>query len=283
VVPEGTVVAAAAPYRPRLLTAQGVGAGAAGRRSRALASNGRRIGAVRGDSGSLDLVETLMAAAGQQPSRGRTAGRADMRPQDLRVAVREGREANLVLFCVDASGSMAARKRMTQVKTAVLSLLLDAYQRRDKVGLITFRGQAAELVLPPTHSVEIAAARLDELPAGGRTPLAEGLLEAGRVLTRERLRDPRSRPLLVVVTDGRATSGADAVARSLRAAGYIAGLGVTTVVIDGENGPLRLGLAISLAGHLRAEHLPVAQVSADVLASSAGRRVASRRITKGAA
>ena len=157
-----------------------------------------------------------------------------------------------MLFCVDASGSMAARRRMEQVKTAILSLLLDAYQRRDKVGLITFRGQAAELVLPPTHSVDIAAARLDELPAGGRTPLAEGLLEVARVLIRERLRDPRSRPLLVVVTDGRATSGADAVARSLRAAGHVAGLGVTTIVIDGENGPLRLGLAITLAEHLRA-------------------------------
>jgi magnesium chelatase subunit D len=167
---------------------------------------------------------------------------------------------------------------MTQVKTAVLSLLLDAYQRRDKVGLITFRGQAAELVLPPTHSVDVAAARLDELPAGGRTPLAEGLLEAARVLIRERLRDPRSRPLLVVVTDGRATSGADAVARSLRAAGHVAGLGVTTIVIDGENGPLRLGLAITLAEHLRAEHLPVAHVSADVLVGSA-----RRHITKGAA
>ena len=119
-----------------------------------------------------------MAAAGKQPSRGQTTGRVDLRAEDLRVAVREGREANLVLFCVDASGSMAARKRMTQVKTAVLSLLMDAYRRRDKVGLITFRGQGAELVLPPTHSVEIAARRLDELPAGGRTPLADRPLEA---------------------------------------------------------------------------------------------------------
>ncbi len=165
-----------------------------------------------------------------------------------------------MLFCVDASGSMAARKRMTQVKTAVLSLLMDAYRRRDKVGLITFRGQGAELALPPTHSVEIAAARLDELPAGGRTPLAAGLLEAAKVLQRERLRDPRLRPLLVVVTDGRATDGADAVGRSVRAAEYVAGLRVTTVVIDSEGGPLRLGLAVRLAEVLGAEHLPVAEV-----------------------
>jgi magnesium chelatase subunit D len=265
---ESSVVSAAAAYRPKLLTVQGLGEGAAGRRSRALARTGRRVGATRGDSGSLHLVETLLAAAGQQPARGRTSGRVDVRAEDLRVAVREGREANLVLFCVDASGSMAARKRMTQVKTAVLSLLMDAYRRRDKVGLITFRGQEADLVLPPTHSVEIAAARLDALPAGGRTPLAAGLLEAARVLQRERLRDPRLRPLLVLVTDGRATDGADAVVRSLRAAEYVAGLRVTTIVIDSEGGPLRLGLAHRLAEVLGAEHLPVAEVSAEALAGT---------------
>lgn len=80
-----------------------------------------------------------------------------------------------MLFCVDASGSMAARKRMAEAKTAVLSLLLDAYQRRDKVGLVTFRAAEATLALPPTSSVEVAARRLAELPSGGRTPLAEGL------------------------------------------------------------------------------------------------------------
>ena len=81
-------------------------------------------------------------------------------------------------FLLDASGSMAARNRMVQVKTAVLSLLLDAYRRRDTVGLVTFRGTGATLALPPTNSVDVAAARLRELPAGGRTPLAEGLIEA---------------------------------------------------------------------------------------------------------
>ena len=158
-----------------------------------------------------------------------------LRPEDARTAVREGREANLILFCVDASGSMAARKRMGQVKTAILSLLLDAYRRRDKVGLISFRGRRADLVRPPTHSVDVAAARLDDLSAGGRTPLAEGLLEAAAVLTRERRRDPRLRPLLIVVTDGRATGGADALARSELAAAHLAGLGVMSVVIDGES------------------------------------------------
>ncbi len=260
-------VSAATPYRPRLLTVRGLGSGASGRRSRAIAGHGRRVGARRPQdgAGSLHLVETLRAAAGKQPGRARGGDRVALHAEDLRTAVREGREANLVLFCVDASGSMAARKRMVQVKTAILSLLLDAYRRRDKVGLITFRGQGAALVLPPTHSVDIAAARLDELPAGGRTPLAEGLLEAARVLLRERTRDPRLRPLLVVVTDGRATGGPDAVARSLQMADHVARLGVTTVVVDGETGPLRLGLAARLAGRLRAEHLGVAEISAQTL------------------
>ncbi|GGR54305.1 magnesium chelatase subunit D [Nocardioides luteus] len=280
---DGSTTAAAPAYRPRLLTVTGVGTGRTGGRSKAIGTTGRRIGADTSTHGSLHLVETLKAAAGKQSARPRTSAQVELRPEDLRTAVREGREANLVLFCVDASGSMAARKRMAQVKAAVLSLLLDAYRRRDKVGMITFRGEDAELVLPPTGSVDLAAARLDEVPAGGRTPLAEGLLEAARVLQRERLRDPDLRPLLVVVTDGRANSkahGKEAVRRSQQAAAYVAGLGVTTVVIDSESGPMRLGLARELAGHLGAEHVPVAEVSAEALTSA----VQSRTQTwKGAA
>ena len=109
-----------------------------------------------------------------------------------------------MLFVVDASGSMAARARMTEVKGAVLGLLLDAYQRRDKVGLITFRDKGAELVLPPTSSVENAAQRLDAIQTGGRTPLAAGLTKAVQVINTERLRDPLRRPLVLLITDGRA-------------------------------------------------------------------------------
>ncbi|HWJ83140.1 MAG TPA: VWA domain-containing protein [Nocardioides sp.] len=263
--------AAAAPYRTRLFAVGGTGAGTAGRRSRAVTESGRRVRATRptGTGGSLHLVETLRAAVPHQRERGRTDGPLVLRPGDLRVAVREGRESNLVLFCVDASGSMAARRRMEQVKTAVLSLLLDAYQRRDKVGLVTFRGDRADLALPPTGSVDAAARRLEELPAGGRTPLAEGLLEAAAVLGRERVRDPRRRPLLVVVTDGRATSGADAVTRSRQVATHLAATGIASVVVDCEAGPMRMGLAAVLADHLGAEHVPVGEVSADALTAVA--------------
>ena len=241
----------------------------AGRRSRAESTTGRRVGAVAATDararGGLHLLGTVLAAVPRQHARGRTDGPLRLAPGDLRVAVREGREANLVLFCVDASGSMAARRRMGEVKAAILSLLLDAYQRRDTVGLVTFGGDTATLVLPPTGSVDVAAARLEELPAGGRTPLAEGLLEAGRVLDRERRRAGARRPLLVVVTDGRATAGPDAVRRSLDAADRIAATGVDCVVVDCESGPMRMGLAGTLATRLAAEHLALGAVDAAAL------------------
>jgi len=214
------------------------------------------------ESGPAPHLPATVIASVRSGRRGRPAA------EDLRHAHREGREGNLVLFCVDASGSMAARRRMTEVKGAVLSLLLDAYQRRDKVGLVTFRGAEASLALPPTRSVDVAATRLEDLPAGGRTPLAEGLLEAARVLDRERVRDPRRRPLLVVVTDGRATAGPDAVARSRRVADHLAATGVASLVVDCEAGPMRLGLAATLAEHLRAEHVPLGEVSAAGLAGA---------------
>jgi magnesium chelatase subunit D len=168
-----------------------------------------------------------------------------------------------VLLVVDASGSMAARRRMAAVKAAAMSLLLDAYQRRDKVGLISFSGAGAVLALPPTSSVEIAARRLADLPAGGRTPLAEGLLCAAETLRLERIRDPRRRPLLVLVTDGRATFGPDPVARSRMAAEQLRAQGLACVVIDCETGRFTLGLAATLSQHLGAEHIPVAEVAAD--------------------
>ncbi|MGZ6791656.1 MAG: VWA domain-containing protein, partial [Mycobacteriales bacterium] len=193
------------------LTVPGVNkrGGAAGRRSLSEGGGGRLTGArlPAGRLQSLHLTATLRAAAPHQASRGRAGAGVQLRQADLREAVREGREGNLVLFVVDASGSMAARQRMSAVKGAVLSLLTDAYQRRDKVALVSFRGADAELVLPPTSSVDAAATRLTDLPTGGRTPLSAGLLRAAEVLRVEAVRDPARRALVVVVTDGRHTSG----------------------------------------------------------------------------
>ncbi len=245
-----TVATVGAPFRPPVFTVPGVGAGAPGRRSAARGPHGRLAGArvPRGRLTAVHLPATLRAAAPHQPARGwrPAAGPLRLSPSDLRTAIRHGREGNLVLFTVDASGSMAARQRMHAVKGAVLSLLLDAYQRRDKVGMISFRGDTAELLLPPTSSVEAGARRLADLPAGGRTPLAAGLIRSAEVLSAERLRDPGRRPLLVVVTDGRATKGQPGAVT--RAAALLRG--VASVVVDCESGPVRLGLAAALAAAL---------------------------------
>jgi magnesium chelatase subunit D len=164
---------------------------------------------------------------------------------------------------------------MEAIKGAVLSLLLDAYQRRDKVGLVTFRKDQAELLLPPTSSVDTAARRLKHMPAGGRTPLAAGLAEAHATLRRERLRDPQRRPLLVVVTDGRHTAGGD----PKTAADNLRNEGVASIVVDCEAGPVRLGLARALAVELGAVYAGLDDLSAEVLTES----VRARRVSGEAA
>jgi magnesium chelatase subunit D len=268
--PTRPLPAPAQPFRARLLTVPGVGEGAPGRRSRARTEQGRVVRAALDNPhrvADLHLPATVLAAAPHQRARGRTGPGLRLRRDDLRHAVREGREGNLVLFVVDASGSMAARRRMAAVSGAVLSLLRDAYQRRDKVGLVTFRGAGAELLLPPTSSVPTAVARLRRLRTGGRTPLADGLLRARRVLAAERLRDPKRRPLLVLLTDGRATvptrAGNHPMADALRAAALLAGDGVASVVVDCESGPVRLGLAAQLAAVAGGPVVTVAELSAE--------------------
>jgi magnesium chelatase subunit D len=255
-----------ATFRARRLEVPGQGHGTAGRRSRAYTDGGRTVGArpPRAAPRDVHLTATLMASAPHQIRRGRTGPGLILDRADLRERRREGRESNLVLFLVDASGSMAARHRMEAVKGAVLSLLLDAYQRRDKVGLICFRGAGAQLLLPPTSSVEAAASRLASMPTGGQTPLAAGLTEAHATLLRERLRDPQRRPLLVVVTDGRHTAGGEPEAAALR----LRRDGIASVVVDCEAGPVRLGLAGVLARNLGAFRLGLGDLSVDALAGS---------------
>ena len=274
-------------FRVRRLEVPGVGTGAHGRRSRARTDGGRVTGArpPRGGPGRVHVPATFAAAAPHQAVRGRVApGPLLLRPGDLRQARHEGRESNLILFVVDASGSMTARARMGAVKGAVLSLLLDAYQRRDKVGMVTFRGSRANVALPPTFSVEAAAARLAALPAGGRTPLAAGLIRAREVLRVERIRDPRRRPLLVLVTDGRATGSPDAVASARRAAGLLAADGTASVVVDCESGPVRLGLVAELATALAGTVIRLEQLAAGPMAETVraiSGRIGSRGGTSG--
>ncbi|RJQ82853.1 putative cobaltochelatase [Pseudonocardiaceae bacterium YIM PH 21723] len=274
--PQGTRDEAKAPtapdqgFRARLLQVPGLGEGAPGKRSKSTADGGRVVRPAAHQGRGLHLVGTLAAAAPAQRARGRSGPGLVLKRDDLRLAVREGMESNLVLFVVDASGSMAARQRMSAVSGAVLSLLRDAYQRRDKVGLITFRAEEAHVALPPTSSVDAAVARLRRMSTGGRTPLAAGLLKAQKVLAAERMRDPKRRPLLVLVTDARATVGVggDPVQDGLRAASLLQADGVASVVVDCENGPIRLGLAADVATALGGAVLRLEQLDADSISGA---------------
>ncbi|MBO0677096.1 magnesium chelatase subunit D family protein [Mycolicibacterium sp. S2-37] len=262
--PPQTAPAAApsATFRTRALTVPGVGEGAPGRRSRARNRTGTVVSATaEADGHGLHVFGTLLAAAGNQ----RVAGRPRPGPQDVRRAVRQGREGNLVVFVVDASGSMAARDRMAAVGGATLSLLRDAYQRRDKVAVITFRQRQATLLLPPTSSVYIASRRLSRFDTGGKTPIAEGLLAARDVVVREKARDRARRCLVVVLTDGRATGGPDPLGRTRAAAARLVAEGATAVVVDCETSWVRLGLAEELATALRAPAVRLAHLRADDL------------------
>jgi magnesium chelatase subunit D len=263
---------AAEEFRPACLEVPGKGRGGPlGRRSRVVGGQGHPVGdreTGEDRAGDLAPAATVRAAAPHQEARGRTGGGLVLRREDLRQKVREGREGNLVLFVVDASGSMAARKRMSAVKGAVLSLLTDAYQRRDKVGFVSFGGEGARVLLPPTSSVELAVARLKEMPTGGRTPLAAGLEEAAEVLKRERLRERERRPLLVLLTDGRATAGPD----PRGAAAALRSLGVASVVVDTEDGFVRLGMAGDVAEAMGARCLHLEDLRADSLVELVERR-----------
>jgi magnesium chelatase subunit D len=250
-------------FRTRALTVPGVGEGAPGRRSRARNLSGSVVAAAAAnDPGAhgLHLFATLLSAAENAG-----AGPLRPRPDDIRRAVREGREGNLVIFVVDASGSMAARDRMAAVSGAALSLLRDAYQRRDKVAVITFRHNEARLLLPPTSSAHIAGRRLARFDTGGKTPLAEGLLAARELIVRERARDRARRPLVVVLTDGRATAGPDPLGRSAIAASRLVAEGAAAVVVDCETSYVRLGLAGQLARQLGAPTVRLEQLHADHL------------------
>lgn len=248
-------------FRARALTVPGVGEGSTGRRSPARNSTGAvvRPSPTLAQGHGVHLFGTVIVAAAR--------GGAPLRltPDDIRGAERVGREGNLVVFVVDASGSMAARDRLAAVSGAAQSLLRDAYQRRDKVAVITFRGAGAQVLLPPTASAHIASRRLARFDTGGTTPLAEGLLAARDVVLRERIKDRARRALVVVLTDGRATGGPDPLGRCRIAAARLVAEGAAAVVVDCETSYIRLGLAAELARQLRSPVLRLEQLHADHL------------------
>lgn len=224
------------------------------RNSRAAAGSGAYVGSrIPGEdkvpASEIALDTTARAAAAHAEN-----GILKIAPEDWRVKIREQSGSSTILFAVDASGSVGAHRRMKAVKTLILSLLKDSYKNRDRVGMVAFRKDSAEVLLPFTNSVERARQELNDLPTGGRTPLAEGLELARTMLEREKKQNPDSGLLLVVVTDGRANSGENAMDRAKKAAIRVRNAGIPSIVIDSEQGHRKLRFAKQLAGDLGAKY-----------------------------
>ncbi|MGD7099486.1 putative cobaltochelatase [Ralstonia pseudosolanacearum] len=242
---------------------------AGGRRSLATGTRrGHAIGAVPNEAPSRLAVDATLRHALLRNPADFSVTRAD-----LHEKVHAGRQGNLILLVADASGSMATRRRMEMVKASVLGLLQDAYQRRDQVALICFRGEQAELVLPPTRQVELAERALAALPTGGRTPLAHALQLAAQTLAQA----GDLTPLLVVISDGRANialdAGQDPWRETLALAEHLAARGTPALVLDTEQDYVRLGRARELAQALQADCLPLDHLSGEQLMLTIRERV----------
>lgn len=212
---------------------------------------------------------TLRAAAPYQKARPSNGCAVVIRKDDLRSKIREKRIGNIFLFVVDASGSMGARERMKTVKGVIFKILLDAYQKRDRVGMVAFRKNQAEVLLPVTRSVDFAQKKLASMPTGGKTPLAKGLLKAEDVLDMLYRQDANQDPVMILITDGRATSplnkGTNPVTDALEEAKRIGRRNIPVAVIDTESGFIKLGLAKKLAKAMGASYFQVDKISEDQL------------------
>ena len=244
-----------------------------GRRSRTRTASkaGRYVrSTMQRKNNDLAFDATMRAAAPYQLRRKRQDVAIAIEPTDIREKVREKRIGNFLLFVVDASGSMGAQQRMVETKGAILSLLLDAYQKRDRIGMVVFRGDKAEIFLPPTSSVEMAHKLLEELPTGGKTPLSAGLIKAFEVAKAHLYKDPHTSPLLILVSDGKGNVSLGEekpLVEARRAAEIIRNdERIKALVIDVEKGTfLTFGLARELALTLGADYYKIEDLKADTL------------------
>ena len=249
---------------------------ARGRRNAVTAErSGQYVRATASDSPTDLAIDATLRAAAQRG--GWDGNQLTVEPADLRQKVRSGRAGTLILFVVDASGSMAARRRMEAVKGTVLGLLVDAYHQRDQVAVIAVRGVQAQLLLPPTSSVELAQSVLQTLPTGGRTPLAHAFTLASEVIARARRSDSEGLALVVLLSDGKANVGlpqatGEPFAQALATAGQLAAARVPALVLDTDAGLVRVGRASELAAALGAEYLPLDELSSESLTSEVRRR-----------
>jgi Mg-chelatase subunit ChlD len=211
---------------------------------------------------------TLRAAAPFQRERPHQKLAYNIELQDLQRKIRVKRAANLILFVVDASWSMAVTERMQATKGAILSLLTDAYQRRDRVGLIVFQKDRANLILPPTNSVVLARKALVEIPVGGKTPLSAGLLLALEVFEREKRLHPDVMPLMILLTDGAGNVSLSDLPPQQEAhqlADRIREANIRNVTINMEHPAFDQGLARQLAEHLGGACFTLADLRAETL------------------
>lgn len=200
---------------------------------------------------------TIRAAAPYQRKSDINGLKIKIRKEDIRVKVRERRTGTSILFVVDSSGSMGVKKRMEAVKGAIMSLLKDAYEKRDRVGLVAFRKDCAEELLPITRSIDLAQKKLEKLTTGGKTPLAAGIERAYNIIKKELKKDEKVVPLILFLSDGKANysiSGKDPIKESLELAQKIKKENIRTIVIDTEEGFIKLEMAKTLSEALGAEY-----------------------------
>lgn len=241
-------------------------------RSRTERKSGRYIQArpAGGKTHDLAFDATLRAAAPYQKERVEQRKRLAFAIQssDFQRKIRVKKTANLILFVVDASWSMAVAERMSATKGAILSLLTDAYQRRDRVGLVVFQKNRATLILPPTNSVQLAKRALADIPVGGKTPLSAGLYSAHQVIQKELILHPDINPLIILLTDGAGNVSMGNLSpqdEASRLADQIAAEEIRSVVINMEHAAFDQGLAQSLADHLKAPCYTLSELKAETL------------------
>jgi Mg-chelatase subunit ChlD len=226
-----------------------------------------------GRSDDIAFDATLRAAAPYQKRREEERQKQGLafsiKKDDLQRKIRVRMTANLIMFVVDASWSMAVAERMAATKGAILSLLTDAYQRRDRVGLVVFQKDRANLVLPPTNSVQLAQRALKDIPVGGKTPLTAGLFLAHEVIKREQIAHPDVLPLMLILTDGAGnvsmTGELPPQEEAHLIAEKIAQDEIRSVVINMEHAAFDQGLAQALADHLNAQCYSLGELKAEAL------------------
>jgi magnesium chelatase subunit D len=267
-------VAVGDPFQVRKLptTTDRLSRRASGRRSYTISKKKRgryiRSRDAQGRYDDIAIDATVRQAAPHQRERGPSDTAITIHDADLQRKVRVHKTGNLVVFVVDASWSMAAAERMEATKGAIMSLLVDAYQKRDRVAMVSFQKDRAFLVLPPTSSVEMARNALQRIPVGGKTPLSAGLLMSFQVIEREVNQNPDISPLMILLTDGAgnvSVTGTPPREEALIIANLFRERQLRSVVINTEHESLDRGLASELADHLAGNCYSLAEIRADNL------------------